>query len=1309
MDSSLGIEIAEQQPQHQHHHHHHIHQQIQTQQQQTQQQHPSPLHQNHHHPAAPQNHQNHNQVHPQPNHQNHPQQAQHQVTQLPQSQPSFTKNQTRKLQLHRLQQEEPHKTQDKQSDALADGNNEQRSTNIQASTSTFLAKSTTTTEYLETFFDKGLYNSCEATEELIKSIEESHDEALANRLLQLYQHHYSTLDRPWEHVTFMYGLGLIYMHFNAYNWATKSFRDALYVQPSFTRSRDIHTRLGLIFKATGRYKLSEKHFNLAINDTRQNSGTSTKYELRFQLAHLYEIQCKHKQAIELYEKLLQENDLPQKLSANIYRQLGWIHYNTTNSDHKSNLKNNDDLDSLNNDTRSDSRQIEAALQYLNTSNKTETNSETSYYLGRCLTNIGKFQDAFASYRSVIDKEESTADTWCSIGVLYQRQNQPWDALQAYIRSVQYDKKHAIAWMNLGILYESHNQFKDALKCYLHVIRSTNNGVDKSLQARINYIQRHIKEIEASTMSSNNGTKKVSDSDILLSLEDLWNLESKNNRDNNPSITSNKLDNSSTRLSKESSNNKMTNQHHAKNPNNNINIDNDNSVRWRDDRVTPMEIDGPQHRLTDCPYFDEIDRRSLDTRSEISDKDCRDAVIINKIETTSSNSDSKTFSSSSKPLSLHTIHPKQEAYVIKQNGLPSTQKETTRKDHLSNYIDDFEHKNQQSHLLDSKEFCFSQTITNGASKDSGISSDSSTYADCALVPSQSTDFSTASCTSAEQIVESCKNISHRPSKLDINLSSDDHRPPLVFPRSPPYPPLPSDKLFPSPPSIFLESKKELTLKRLQDLCQSHPISIVRNIATVLKLDLGLFSTKTLVESNPEQQIDIVSHLSHPFAQHDAEGTIGTTSEEDINNAWTCERHRSKSTISRYAAYQVVSFRESLQVEKDNKLKPNLTKESETDSNESLAIIVGKKNGTIATGTSPITNDQRSSGPCLKKMKIRETQKQMNFVKSADFIDLSDEKRWRPQLNELNKLPHFVKCVSASNMLTHIGSAVPGINTISMSMHVPGCRIIGNRAPNNFCPITINTGPGDYEWCAISGDYERILSKLCNRQGLDIDSRDWWPKLSDLQKYNVPIYRFSQRPGDLVWVNSGTFYWIHSTGWTNCIQWNIGPLCAKQYRMSSDSFEVNKLVSRKSEVPMIQMTWNMVININIITDDDLFHSMTDVLRRSLQYCVMVHEFVKQTNEGKKIKIVDNEHGPRPAKYCTLCEVEIFNISFKRKHRDDLHCVECARRADSTLDEYKVYQEYDLKYLMEIYDNFIKFKQRFQARQMHFKRQQLMQQPV
>lgn len=48
------------------------------------------------------------------------------------------------------------------------------------------------------------------------------------------------------------------------------------------------------------------------------------------------------------------------------------------------------------------------------------------------------------------------------------------------------------------------------------------------------------------------------------------------------------------------------------------------------------------------------------------------------------------------------------------------------------------------------------------------------------------------------------------------------------------------------------------------------------------------------------------------------------------------------------------------------------------------------------------------------------------------------------------------------------------------------------------------------------------------------------MEDLYNTDIPVYRFVQRPGDLVWINAGTVHWVQAVGWCNNIAWNVGPL-------------------------------------------------------------------------------------------------------------------------------------------------------------------------
>lgn len=70
------------------------------------------------------------------------------------------------------------------------------------------------------------------------------------------------------------------------------------------------------------------------------------------------------------------------------------------------------------------------------------------------------------------------------------------------------------------------------------------------------------------------------------------------------------------------------------------------------------------------------------------------------------------------------------------------------------------------------------------------------------------------------------------------------------------------------------------------------------------DLGLFSTKTLVEASGEHAVEVRTQVQQPSDENwDLSGT---------RQVWPCESSRSHTTIAKYAQYQASSFQESLQV-------------------------------------------------------------------------------------------------------------------------------------------------------------------------------------------------------------------------------------------------------------------------------------------------------------------------------------------------------------------------------------------------------------
>ncbi|KAI3998607.1 hypothetical protein G5576_117524 [Homo sapiens] len=1097
-----------------------------------------------------------------------------------------------------------------------------------------------------------------------------------SKALSAYQRYYSLQADYWKNAAFLYGLGLVYFYYNAFHWAIKAFQDVLYVDPSFCRAKEIHLRLGLMFKVNTDYKSSLKHFQLALIDC--NPCTLSNAEIQFHIAHLYETQRKYHSAKEAYEQLLQTENLPAQVKATVLQQLGWMHHN---------------MDLVGDKATKESY----AIQYLQKSLEADPNSGQSwYFLGRCYSSIGKVQDAFISYRQSIDKSEASADTWCSIGVLYQQQNQPMDALQAYICAVQLDHGHAAAWMDLGTLYESCNQPQDAIKCYLNAARSKRCSNTSTLAARIKFLQAQLCNLPQSSLQ--NKTK------LLPSIEEAWSLPipaeltsrqgamntaQQNGSDNwnggqslshhpvqqvySLCLTPQKLQHlEQLRANRDNLNPAQKHQleqlesqfvlmqqmrhkevaqglHKSQSsclsgPNEEQPLFSTGSAQYH--QATSTGIKKANEHLTlpsnSVPQGDADSHLSCHTATSggqqgiMFTKESKPSKNRSLVpETSRHTGDTSNGCADVKGLSNH-VHqliadavsspnhgdspnlliadnPQLSALLIgKANGNVGT----GTCDKVNN-IHPAVHTKTDHSVASSPSSAIStatpspksteqrsiNSVTSLNSPHSGLhtvngeglgKSQSSTKVDLPLASHRSTSqilpsMSVSICPSSTEVLKACRN----PGKNGLSNSCIllDKCPPPRPPTSP-YPPLPKDKLNPPTPSIYLENKRDAFFPPLHQFCTNpkNPVTVIRGLAGALKLDLGLFSTKTLVEANNEHMVEVRTQLLQPADENwDPTGT---------KKIWRCESNRSHTTIAKYAQYQASSFQESLREENEKR-----TQHKDHSDNES---------------TSSENSGRRRKGP-------------FKTIKFGTNIDLSDNKKWKLQLHELTKLPAFARVVSAGNLLTHVGHTILGMNTVQLYMKVPGSRTPGHQENNNFCSVNINIGPGDCEWFVVPEDYWGVLNDFCEKNNLNFLMSSWWPNLEDLYEANVPVYRFIQRPGDLVWINAGTVHWVQAVGWCNNIAWNVGPLTACQYKLAVERYEWNKLKSVKSPVPMVHLSWNMARNIKV-SDPKLFEMIKYCLLKILKQYQTLREALVAA--GKEV-IWHGRTNDEPAHYCSICE--------------------------------------------------------------------------
>uniref|UniRef100_UPI003AAA2060 lysine (K)-specific demethylase 6B, b n=1 Tax=Centroberyx gerrardi TaxID=166262 RepID=UPI003AAA2060 len=504
------------------------------------------------------------------------------------------------------------------------------------------------------------------------------------------------------------------------------------------------------------------------------------------------------------------------------------------------------------------------------------------------------------------------------------------------------------------------------------------------------------------------------------------------------------------------------------------------------------------------------------------------------------------------------------------------------------------------------------------------------------------------------------------------------------------PIPRDKLNPPTPSIYLESKRDAFSPVLLQFCTDpkNAVTVIRGLAGSLRLNLGLFSTKSLVEANAEHAVEVRTQVQQPADENwDSSGSAQT---------WPCESSRSHTTIAKYAQYQASSFQESLQEEKESENEEEGEQVKSPDPSANPIPATTKAGPTLANskGSPTSTTSKANSAPvCNKSNPVQATSTPSPELKSAGKIikfgtniDLSDPKRWKPQLQELLKLPAFMRVASSNNMLSHVGHTILGMNTVQLYMKVPGSRTPGHQENNNFCSVNINIGPGDCEWFAVHEHYWEAINNFCEKHGVDYLTGSWWPVLEDLYSSNIPVYRFIQRPGDLVWINAGTVHWVQAVGWCNNIAWNVGPLNSYQYQLALERFEWNEVKKVKSIVPMIHVSWNVARTIKI-TDQDTHKMIKHCLLQSIKHIQILRE--QLVAAGKKI-CYQSRVKDEPAYYCNECDVEVFDLLFVTSENSSkktyvVHCEDCAHAKSPSLAGVVVLEQYRMEELMRTYDSF------------------------
>ncbi|EGT52510.1 hypothetical protein CAEBREN_08705 [Caenorhabditis brenneri] len=157
----------------------------------------------------------------------------------------------------------------------------------------------------------------------------------------------------------------------------------------------------------------------------------------------------------------------------------------------------------------------------------------------------------------------------------------------------------------------------------------------------------------------------------------------------------------------------------------------------------------------------------------------------------------------------------------------------------------------------------------------------------------------------------------------------------------------------------------------------------------------------------------------------------------------------------------------------------------------------------------------------------------FITFGSNIDIDDDAR--EQMDAINQLPEFT--LPNRRLMKVIEEKLPGINQVQVYCKGPGSRTVAHYENQGIGSININLGPDACVWYCISMKYAADLEKLLCSKNCALYHSKIWPSENELKDHGISYSKFLQQPGEMVFVNTGTYHWVQSNGFATNISWNI----------------------------------------------------------------------------------------------------------------------------------------------------------------------------
>lgn len=460
-----------------------------------------------------------------------------------------------------------------------------------------------------------------------------------------------------------------------------------------------------------------------------------------------------------------------------------------------------------------------------------------------------------------------------------------------------------------------------------------------------------------------------------------------------------------------------------------------------------------------------------------------------------------------------------------------------------------------------------------------------------------------------------------------------------------------------PTLQLLSKEHLFAPETKAFLESHSISLISGFQEFSGLDGSLFTLDSLMDAHPDTPIDIVEQVPQ---------SSNYNKDEQGNKSWVCpSKSRGEQSLKDFHA----------NLEDQKKLAKKIFEElSKVECDMFTKTILG------------IMEEER-------KNQLRKDTELLwrDFGSNIDLFNEEKTAYFGAQYKEImEKFPGYLQPKSRKNLLSYTGCNNFGVNTPQLYGKAPGARTAAHTENSLFPSINLNCGPGSCIWFAVPYEYLRKFANLVDKHYKvnGFHEQQYWPEELILLRDSIPVFKFEQKAGEMVYVREGTIHWVQSQGFCTNLSWNLGPPTPTQLSTSIISAQFNVDLNNRTVVPIR----NLILN---LADRNMFRDNEDIWKIVKQQLAIMLFHLKIAEEKEKMDGVELEYEKRSAfkpRFCEICHGEAALISRKemiKKPRtkstfeEHIWCASCEPKSANKV---KTTVICTVERLSEIYDRWV-----------------------